>query len=124
MKIWIESYGTYHPKDWSGNSVLMADRLANIFPHLIHIERESFVHPTWEHPEEFYKQHYNYTNHYSVHMYWKDRHFIPHDEKELEGYDCTLGDVMRQTLYGSPKLRSNVITNGFTKRSETVVKAN
>ena len=122
MEIWIESYGTYHPKHWSQNSVLMANRLATIFPHLIHIEPESFNHPTWQHPDQFYRKHYDYTNNYSVHIYWKETNFIPSDEEELQGYDCTLGDVMRQVLYGSPKLRSNVTTNGNTKRNVAVVK--
>ena len=112
----MESYGTYNPAHWSHNSVLMCHRLAAIFPHLVHIEPESFNHPTWQHPEQFYREHYNYTNNYSVHIYWRDSHFIPSNEEELEGYNCTLGDVMRYVLYGKPQLRSNVTTNGYTKK--------
>ena len=113
---WIESYMSYIPNNWSWNSVLMANKLSEIFPHLIHIEETSFNHPIWSHPRQLYIFHYNYTNNYSVHMFYKDKHYIPRNVDELAGYNCTLGDIMREVLYGNPKLRSNATTNGHTKR--------
>ena len=84
----------------------MANKLSLTYPHLVHIEAESFTHPTFKESGYLYFKHYNYTNNYSIHLYYKSNHYFPHNESELAGYDCTVGDVMREVLYGSPHLRS------------------
>ena len=84
----------------------MPDRLAAAFPHHIHVEESAFTHPTYQAEQQMYgTQFYNYTNNYSIHLYIQAKqHFIPGNEEELRGYNCTLGRVMRDVLYGSPQL--------------------
>ena len=48
---------------------------------------------------------YNYSNSYSIHPFNTNKnHYIPSDEQEVKGYNCTLGRVMRLVLYGNPEL--------------------
>ena len=114
INIWIDSYKNYEPHHWSFNSVLTAHNLAAWHKDLVHIEQDSFNHPTWQHEPLLYYHHYNYTNNYSIHLYFKSLHYIPGNESELAGYDCTVGNAMREVLYDSPKLRSKVKTKGVS----------
>ena len=93
----------------------MASRLGRLFPHLIHLEEKHFVHPTWGDPEAMYgKKWYNYTLNYSIHPYFWKMHVRPNNEEELEGYNCTLGRVMRLVLYGNPELiNTTYVRNGY-----------
>ena len=102
----MDSYKTFDNKCWGCNSVVMANKLAAAFPHHIHVEETSFTHPTYQTDQQMYgTTFYNYTNNYSVHIYnQKKNHFIPGNEEELRGYNCTLGRVMRYVLYGNPQL--------------------
>ena len=105
MKIWLETYNTFHPDDWARNSVSMAHTLTSIVPHLIHIEKKSLVHPTWQNIEYLYKKNYNLSENYSIHLFLMSLYFIPDNMQELDGFNCTVVSAMRMILYGSPKLR-------------------
>ena len=115
VELWLESYKTFHSDCLGCNSVLMTHKLAEIFPHHIHVEATSFTNPTWmDMPAMYGTKLYNYTNNYAIHMYGEKNYFIPENEEELAGYNCTLGKVMRHVLYGSPKLLDTVhIKNGM-----------
>ena len=106
LDIWMDSYKTFNSNCWGCNSVTMAHRLAEIFPHNIYVEETAFTNPTYSNDKAMYGSAvYNYTKNYSIHIYNHfDNHFIPSNEEELRGYNCTLGRVMRDVLYGSPEL--------------------
>ena len=89
--------------------------MSEMFPHLVHIEETSFNHPVMTHVGQLYNRdgEYNFTNNYSIHLYKKQNHFIPTNVEELQGYNCTVGNVMRYVLYGSPALRSRKTTYGY-----------
>ena len=100
----------------------MAHRLSQIYPHLIHIEESSFVHPTWQHVADLYNNNYNLSDNYSIHLYLKKLYYIPDIVEDLDGYNCTVGAAMRMVLYGSPKLRRNYnITVGYHLQGKTYI---
>lgn len=109
---WIASYSDYNPRRFGKNSVKMAYKLAQQHPNDIHVEPGTFTNPNWQHTDQLYASHYNFSNNYSIHIYSENRFYIPSTEEELAGYDCTLGDVMRYVLYGSTTLLSNDTRNG------------
>ena len=108
VKIWLESYKNYNEKNWSENSVAMAHRLEQIFPHLVHVEPTSFNHPTWKNFHELYRGNYDLSNNYAIHLYFKLMHYIPESLEELDGYNCTVGAAMRGVLYGTERLRTDI----------------
>ena len=99
----------------------MAAKLAEAFPHLIHIEETSFIQPDYHHHDQMYgDKYYDYSNNYCVHLYSEKNFFIPANEEELQGYNCTLGRIMRDVLYGDPQLRDTVnVRNGLLKKRKT-----
>ena len=100
----------------------MAHRLEQIFPHLVHVEATSFVHPTWENIGDLYWKNYNLSANYAIHLYFKKLHYIPNSLKQLDGYNCTVGTAMRRVLYGAEKLRTNVnVTVGYQLQGKTYV---
>ena len=114
----MDSYKSFDGKCWGCNSVVNANKLAAIFPHHVRIEETSLIHPTFQNDAAMYgSKVYNYSNNYSVHIYNQfQNHFIPQNEKELEGYNCTLGRIMRHVLYGNPELIDKIhVRNGFLK---------
>lgn len=109
--MWLESYGTYY-HDWARNSVGNAHKLCELFPHLVHIEKESLNHPTFLQLDDLYQRHYNITQNYCLHIYGKTSHYVPGNPNDLDGYDCTVGDALRLVLYDKYDIRSNVTSNG------------
>ena len=106
VKIWMETYNSYQSEKFTANSVMMAAKLAELFAHLVHIEPTSFNHPTWEHVDDLYKNNYDISENYSLHLYMWKLYYLPETEAELDSYDCTVGGAMRKVLYDSTKLRS------------------
>jgi len=113
VNIWLESYGTFYAERWGKNSVNAAHKLWQLFPHLVHIELESLNHPTWQHLDDLYRNHYNLTQNYCLHIYTRNRKHKPGNLQELDGYNCTLGDALRLVLYGKADLRSSKTSNGY-----------
>ena len=110
---WLETYNLYDETKWGENSVVMAHRLAQIFPHLVHVEKTSFNHPTFQRIGELYLKNYNISANFAIHLYFKLMHYIPESLQELDGYNCTVGLAMRRVLYGTEHLRTqNNITVG------------
>ena len=110
LDIYIQSYETFNNECWGCNSVHMLYKLASIFPHLIRIEPRAFNYP---HPATindilYGTTPYNYSDNYSIHIWGEGYYFIPTNEEELRGYNCTMGNVMREVLYGGPKLLDEV----------------
>ena len=107
VKIWLESYENYNEQNWAGNSVFMAHKLSQIFPHLIHVEPTSFNHPTFQNLGDLYRRNYDLSNNYAIHLYFKLKHYIPESMEELDRYNCTVGAAMRGVLYGTERLRTD-----------------
>ena len=115
INLWMESYNTYTNTCWGCNSVLMANKLAIRYPHLVHIALKSLVNPNYNQNDQMYgSKYYNYTSNYAVHIFSEHHYFIPSNEEELKGYNCTLGRIMRHVLYGkSDLLDTKNVRNGI-----------
>ena len=98
-------------------SVRMAHRLSELFPHLVHVEESSLAQPNFLHPELFYRDQYDWSENYAIHVMRERASRIPKNPITLAGYDCLVGEVMRFVYYGDSKLRSNKSWKGMKLRS-------
>ena len=119
-QIWLETYRSplLDMRHRLLESVRMAHRLSELFPHLVHIENRSLTHPNYFQPELFYRDHYNWSGNYAIHVMRERPSRIPKNPTTLAGYDCLLGEVMRFVYYGDSKLRSNKSWKGMKPRSK------
>ncbi len=99
------------------NSVKMAHKIAAHYPQHIHVVEKSLM---FHQEIDIYIRPYNYSRSYSMHIYNQaTKHYIPYNEDELKRYNCTLGNAMRQILYGSPELLDkNNTRNGQLRPGE------
>ena len=106
LRIWLENYRKYNPKSWGGNSVVKGSTLEKLFPHLVHVEEQSLLHPSWQETHMMYSRirHYNWTENYCIHIYYENHFKIPKTPEQLKSYDNTLGKVMRHIYYGNSSL--------------------
>ena len=117
-QIWLETYRspTLDMRHRCNESVRMAHRLSELFPHLVHVENSSLAQPNYFHPEMFYRDHYNWSGNYAIHVMRETPHRIPKHPIRLAGYDCLLGEVMRFVYYGDSKLRSKKRWKGMKRK--------
>ena len=107
LRMWLENYHSYVPGVWGLNSVTFGHRLYELFPHLVHVEREHLLRPTWKETDLIYSTHgkyYDWRHSYTFHVSAEGRFKVPENPEQLKGYDNTLGQVMRYIYFGSPKL--------------------
>ena len=123
LEMWFEAYNTFDSTHRGANSVLMAHKLSLIFPHLINVEPSAFTHPMFNMNDYMYgPKPYDYTKNYAVHIYCDSWYFIPSNEEELKGLNCTIGNIMRHVLYGSPKLLDTKnAKNGYIYDQEDIL---
>ena len=109
----MKLYEQYRPTEYNLNSNLVASTLAKhkndarSVPYSIDVLPGNFTdpYPPRTHGKYIlYCGHYDLQYNYAIHMYKEKEHTVPKDLKELEGYNCTLGNAMRIALYGDPKL--------------------
>ena len=107
LRMWLENYHNYVPRIWGYNSVTVGYLLYKLFPHLVHVEKEHLLRPTWKETDLIYSIHnksYNWSQNYSFHVSAENRFKVPKTPEQLKGYNNTLGQVMRYIYFGNPKL--------------------
>ena len=97
LRIWLETYHTFQAKEWSEHSCRMPMKLANIFPHLLHIEETTLIRPNVREADILFNGHYPWRKNYAIHV-WKRHGKVPVNETELVGLDSTLGQLMKHAL--------------------------
>lgn len=106
-RLWLESYRSHGSETWTTQT---GHRIAELFPHLLHVEAASLTRPTVNELGLMYssKMKYNWTDNYAVHFMWEERPDvrIPRSPVELLQYDCTMAEVMRFVYGGRVKLAS------------------
>ena len=108
LRMWLENYHNYIPRIWGYNSVTVGYQLYKLFPHLVHVEKEHLLRPTWKETDLIYSIHnkfYNWSQNYSFHVSGENKFKVPKNPEQLNGYNNTLGQVMRYIYFGNPKLR-------------------
>ena len=115
LQLWLETYRSPNLdlKKWGYDSVRMAHHIWEYFPHLVHVEETSLAHPNYLDPEHYYRDPYDWSGNYAVHLMREHTAKIPDDVESLKGYDCLLGQVMRLVYFGDQKLLSNVTWKGM-----------
>ena len=107
LRLWKENYKNYKPAIWGHNSVTFGRKLFLLFPHLVHVEKEHLLQPTWKEVHLLYSlrgEFYNWSQSYSVHVSGEGKYRVPRTVEQLKGYNNTLGEVMRYIYFGSRKL--------------------
>ena len=123
VNIWLNSYNDYDPNDWARNSVQMAYHISERCPHLVHIEERSFHPPSGIDFYNLYYTNYNLSSFFTVHLYFKKVYYIPENQVDLDGYNCTAGEAMRTVLYDKPDLRRTYNnTMGYHLKGEKWIK--
>jgi hypothetical protein len=117
----LEAYRSYLGERrnlWSYSACGVPHRLAEVFPHLVHVEETSIAQPNWQ-PEGlkqiFFENNYNWTSNYCVHVWGKMTENgltppVPSNPEELAACKSMLGQIMRHALYGYQKnVESNLL---------------
>jgi hypothetical protein len=110
LRMMLEAYRSYvgaRREMWGYFPTILPHQLADIFPHLVHVEETSIARPNW-HREElkqlYVGRSYNWTSNYCVHV-WSalDKSWLPptpRSKAELAVTKSTLGQIMKHALYG------------------------
>ena len=91
---------------WTVLLFQMPHQLARLFPHLIHVEESSLVRPNWQEDHLLFRDHYNWSSNYAVHV-WHRRGYVPPDPTATHALDNTLGELMRFVYYNDKSLISD-----------------
>ena len=101
----------------------MANKLAELFPHLVHIEEKAFTYPSYVKIADLFWNNYNLSANYCLHIFQKEVFYIPDNIEDLDGYNCTLGVAMRIVLYDSGQLRrKDNITVGYRLKGKNQIR--
>lgn len=101
---WIESYRSYDPKSWGGNSVTMATKLTETFPALVRLHRHHCM--FFPHGLVLYNQNYKWSHSYAIHIF-KTGHINmlkSIDFDTVRKLNNTIGAFFRYILHGNKEL--------------------
>src|SRR6218665_933236 len=73
LRLLLEQYHSYLGSNelWNRKSVFNADRLASLYPHLVHVEETTLNRPNWGEKVRIYDGWYNWTQNYAVHLWMR-----------------------------------------------------
>jgi len=112
LRLLLEQYHSYlGPTEyWAVKSVLNADKLARLYPHLVHVEETTLDRPNWEEMDQIYDGKYNWTSNYAVHLWirlWPQEK-RPNGVEDILTKNTTLGEIARLAMFGEHEIRDNV----------------
>ncbi|XP_061169008.1 uncharacterized protein LOC133178289, partial [Saccostrea echinata] len=107
INLWIDSYNSYDPNHWGGNSVVMARKLSLRYPQYVRVFEHHCLFSI--HDKFFYdhNQNYKWSHSYGLHLYGKRERW-----KEVQKWNLltirklnnTIGAVFRYILFGNKEL--------------------
>lgn len=103
LQLWYLSFHTFKDSEWGAHPVLMPFKLSRIFPQLIHVEIGTFYNPTWRNTKLIFKENYDWSKSYSIHLYFR-YYNKDHDPEDIKTLDTTIGSVYRHVFYGNKNL--------------------
>src|SRR6218665_987293 len=113
LRLLLEQYHSYlGPKEgWAVKSVLNADKLARLYPHLVHVEGTTLDRPNFEEKAQIYDGKYNWTKNYAVHLWIRLRpqEKRPNGVEDILMKNTTLGELARLAMFGTHEIRKNAI---------------
>lgn len=112
LRLLLEQYHSYKGEEeaWAEKSVENTHKLAELYPHLIHIEETSLDRPSWFETDLMFNQVYNWSQNYAVHLFIR---MWPNEKKPTGPEDIltartTLGQLARRIMFGSFEIKSNL----------------
>ena len=110
LQKWFLEYRYFNDAIWSHHSCFVPWGLWKLFPEKIHVAKENMLRPNWEEIFLIYKNHYNFSDNYAMHLYAR---FLTQVDKlegdrsiqELMELDSTYGDLARFILVGDKTIR-------------------
>ncbi|XP_069131617.1 uncharacterized protein [Argopecten irradians] len=103
---WYQEYKTYDGVVWGHHSTIVPYKLSQRYPHLIHIEKNNFVNPDYNNRDMIFKENFNWSNNYAIHLYIRKYKF-EHNFTDIRHLNTTIGSVARHVLYGHKELCSD-----------------
>ena len=107
LRLWLENYRNYNRYIWGGNSVLFSNLLHKLYPHLVHVELDRLLGPSYLQLKYMYgidNNFFDWSKSLSIHIFGENTYRVPGTPEQLKGFNCTLGQVMRYIYFGSPNL--------------------
>ncbi|CAG5126247.1 unnamed protein product, partial [Candidula unifasciata] len=104
IDLWYKQYRYYNPKKWGYHSTVIPWVLARQNTSLIKIVGNRFVNPDLTYILRVFKEHYNISTNYGIHLYTRFYPKIPLNLPDVITWNSTLGEVWRTVLYGKPSM--------------------
>ena len=107
LRLWLENYRNYNRDIFGGNSVVFSNLLQKLYPHLVYVELDSLLGPTYRQLEYMYginNKFFDWSKSLSIHIFGENQYRVPGTPEQLKGFNSTLGQVMRYIYFGSPNL--------------------
>ena len=102
---WYNSYRNDYRRSWAYNALWVPSKVAQKYPHLIHVEGYNFTRPNWKNVKQIFEQNYNWSTNYGMHLfvrwYKKDANI-----DIIRTLNTTIGSVCRHILFGNKELCS------------------
>ncbi|XP_069132313.1 uncharacterized protein [Argopecten irradians] len=106
LNVWYNEYATFDGVVWAHHSTIVPYQLSQKYPHLIHIEKKTFVNPDYTNVDMIFKENFNWSNNYAIHLYIR-YYKVEHNFTDIRHLNTTLGSVARHVLYGIKELCSD-----------------
>ncbi|XP_021344386.1 uncharacterized protein LOC110444323 [Mizuhopecten yessoensis] len=106
VNIWYSQYSTYDPTLWGHHSTIVPYQLSQQYPHLIHVENNSFVNPDYDHVDMIFNGNFNWNNNYAIHLFIR-KYDLEHNFTDVRHLNTTIGAVSRHVLFSCKELCSD-----------------
>ena len=113
LRLLLEQYHTYlgSYEGWNRKSVVNANILAGLYPHLVHVEETTLNRPNWKEMDQIYDGWYNWTQNYAVHLWvrlWPDEK-RPNGVEDILTKKTTFAELARLAIFGSHEVRNSTM---------------
>ena len=101
LRMCLESYRLFTNRLFVKNSMMLPNKIASFFPHLVHVEPSSLLYPTWPAVRKLYMESFNWSTNYCVHIFGEETygHLLPNNTHEMDVSNITLAKILRQVYY-------------------------
>ena len=102
LRIWYSRYKTFDDSLWSNHSTILAAKLSNEYPNLVHIETKSILRPNNRELEYIYgNKKYPWKENYIIHL-WYRNYKVQHSLEDIKFLNNSFGEIFRYIYFGSP----------------------
>ena len=114
--IWLFAFREYNPigyDAWERYAIIAPGRVAAAYPHLIHLEPKRFFQPSHDNTRKIYKEFYDWSNNYILHMWNRagDKALVPKSPSEIppaQNITSTLQEVFRHIYFNETVIHARL----------------